>query len=100
MNRCETVQVRMITMAVAVMDTPVLVTYQPSCMLAHHLIDQLAIIVGQCDLLEEHAAKDSECEKHLHAIRDVAKAMADDLSRHQCHLDNMLRHDTIQRLPK
>src|SRR6202140_4839092 len=33
--------------------------YQPDCPLAHDLINKLAVIVGQCDLLVEKTPKDS-----------------------------------------
>jgi len=65
--------------------------YQPSCLLAHGLVNKLSIIVGYCDLLKDHAPDDSVCQKQLHAIREVAKEMATELNQHQCAIDAATR---------
>ncbi len=65
--------------------------YQPSCTLAHELINQLSVIVGNCDLLKEDLPGDSEGAKRLFLIKDVAKSMAEDLQRYQTQLDVMMR---------
>lgn len=70
--------------------------HQPSCILAHDLINKLTVIVGRCDLLKERAPEDSECLKHLALIRDAAKAMAEELNQHQCRLDAMMRTGPTQ----
>jgi len=59
---------------------------QPTCIMAHDLLNKLTVIIGGCDLLEEKAS-DSECVRLILAIRDSAKAMADELKQHQCDLD-------------
>jgi hypothetical protein len=74
--------------------------YQPSCMLAHELVNQLSVIVGHCDLLEERTPEDSACLERLKAIRDVAKAMAQQLTQHQCDLDAMMRTGMMQITPQ
>jgi len=65
--------------------------YQPSCTLAHELINRLSIIIGNCDLLKEDLPGDSEGAKRLCLIKDVAKSMAQDVQRHQAHQDVMKR---------
>lgn len=64
---------------------------QPSCILAHNLINKLTAIIGGCELLEEESEASSACVKRLQLIRDVAKSMADDLRQHQCYLDSLAR---------
>jgi hypothetical protein len=61
--------------------------YQPSCILAHGLINKLSTIVGNCDLLKQEAPENSECLERLSLIRETARAMAEELRAHQCHLD-------------
>jgi hypothetical protein len=72
-------------------DKPDLSKYRPRCILAHEMINKLTIIVGHCDLLKESTPEDSHCLERLRAIGEVAKSMADELNRHQCHLDTMFR---------
>lgn len=56
-----------------------------SCLLAHDLNNKLAIIVGECELLEERAT-DTHCLERLKAIKAAAQCMADALKVHQCEL--------------
>jgi hypothetical protein len=60
--------------------------YQPSCILAHSLINKLSAIIGNCDLLKEEAPEDPKCLQRLGFIRETARAMAEELRVHQCHL--------------
>jgi hypothetical protein len=61
--------------------------YEPVCMLAHDLVNQLAIIVGHCDLLLSEESKTVlPRASRLRLIRDAAQGMAKDLSEHQCQL--------------
>jgi len=62
----------------------------PPCMLAHQLLNRLTVIIGNCDLVIERTPADSEWAKLLFVIRENARAMAEDLSRHQGELDNPL----------
>jgi hypothetical protein len=57
-----------------------------SCSLAYQLIDKLAVIVGNCDLLRERMELGSVEEKRLDLIRGVAKEIAKELSESQCRL--------------
>jgi hypothetical protein len=72
-------------------DRPDLGKYQPSCILAHELVNRLSVIVGYCDLLADEAPEDTKCLKRLNAIRCIAKTMADDLTKHQCQLGILAR---------
>ncbi len=69
---------------------------QPACMLAHNLINRLAVIVGHCDLLTEDSPTDSKCHKRLALIREIAYTAATELSEHQCNLDNLARSAVIE----
>jgi hypothetical protein len=73
---------------------------QPSCILAHNLLNKLTVIIGGCDLLNEQVDEHSECSKRLATIRDVAKSMAEDLTQHQCYLDVMSRRELIVDMSK
>ena len=65
--------------------------YQPSCMLAHDVINRLSVIVGYCDLLADETPEGSDCRKRLLTIRNLAKLAAADLTEHQCQLDMLVR---------
>jgi signal transduction histidine kinase len=60
-------------------------------MLAHELLNNLCVIVGRCDLLGDLGQPDDERTRHLQAIRETAKSMADRLNHHQCHLASIAR---------
>jgi len=75
--------------------------YQPSCMLAHHIVNRLAVIVGYCDLLAEELSaeepdKDSKRGKRLRIMRDIANSTAEELSQHQCRVDAITRIEVTQ----
>lgn len=69
-------------------------TYHPSCLLAHDLLNKLTVVLGNCELLKEEAPEDSACLKRLLLIRDVAASMAEDLKKHQCQLEAVMRRDS------
>ncbi len=71
-------------------------TYQPSCMLAHDLINRLAVIVGYCDLLAQESPDDSKGSKRLRIMRDIANSAAEELNKHQCRLDALTRIGATQ----
>jgi hypothetical protein len=64
--------------------------YRPSCMLAHHLINRLSMIVGFCDLLAEEAPESSACLRRLRQMREIATSAAEELSRHECELEEIM----------
>jgi hypothetical protein len=51
--------------------------------LAHKLINQLSIIVGNCALIKEELPRDSEHIKRLTFIQDTARSMAAELKKKQ-----------------
>jgi hypothetical protein len=64
----------------------------PTCSLAHRFLNKLAIIVGNCELLQERAeldAPNSECWRRLAMIRRAASEMAEDIKDHGCGFDNV-----------
>jgi|SRR5271165_3434476 len=70
--------------------------YQPLCQVSHDLLNQLAVIVGNCDLLSKEAPEGSENGRRLLRIREVAKEMAAQLSHHQCDIDARIRAAAMQ----
>jgi len=73
------------------MEKPNGVCHKPACLLAHDLVNKLAVIVGQCALLSKHMPEGSEGAKRLGLIHDAAKDMAKELNDHQCHLAEAAR---------
>ena len=72
-------------------DKPNLAKHQPSCNLAHDLVNKLSIIVGNCDLIEGKAEDSPVCRHRLQIIRRVAMEMAKVLQHHQCDLEALTR---------
>lgn len=66
-------------------------TYQPTCMLAHELINKLTVIVGFCDLLSAEVAVGTKDATRLTVIHDIAKSMAKELTDRQCELAAAIR---------
>ena len=50
------------------------------------LVNQLAVIVGHCDLLSDHLKEGSQCAKRVGAIQEIAREMAKELNEYQCRL--------------
>lgn len=65
--------------------------HQPTCMLAHDLINKLSVIVGFCDLLSAEVAVGTKDATRLTVIHDIAKAMAKELTDRQCELAAAIR---------
>jgi hypothetical protein len=65
--------------------------YQPSCFLAHGLVNKLSVIAGYCDLLKDDTPEGSKCQERLIIIRKIAKQMVDELREHQCAIDGLTR---------
>jgi light-regulated signal transduction histidine kinase (bacteriophytochrome) len=55
---------------------------------AHNLINQLAVIVGHCDLLREEL-EDTHSTEHVDSIKKTAIQMADGLKEYQRTLEQM-----------
>jgi hypothetical protein len=60
--------------------------YQPDCPLAHDLINKLAVIVGNCDLLVERMPENSPLWDRMLLVRDLAKSVGEELGHLQCDL--------------
>ena len=61
--------------------------FQPNAMLAHHLINRFAVIVGYCDLMLQETPADPERSRRLHLMRDIANSAAEELVERQYHRD-------------
>jgi hypothetical protein len=70
-------------------------SFEPWCQLSHDLINQLSIIVGNCDLLSKEALEGSEYARRLFLIREVAKDMAQQLHLHEYNVDARIRPAAI-----
>ena len=57
--------------------------HQPACMVAHYVVNQLAAIIGNCDLLIETTEKGTEHARRLGVIREIAETAAKELNEHQ-----------------
>lgn len=54
------------------------------CKLAHNSTNELAVILGCCELLADEAKEGSECAKRLATIRDTVQAMTRELKQTRC----------------
>ena len=75
----------------SMVDQPDLGKYQPSCLLAHELVNKLSVVVGYCDLLKDHMPEDSAGQEQLRKIREIGLSMAEELTAHQCSIEAMTR---------
>lgn len=66
-------------------------------MLAHEMINRLSVIIGNCDVVSAKAQTDSECAKRLLAIRESARVMAEELNKHQCELNVLMRTTVVEK---
>jgi light-regulated signal transduction histidine kinase (bacteriophytochrome) len=67
--------------------------HQPSCLVAHDVVNKLSAIIGFCDLLKERVEPhDSECAKRLGLIHDLAQSAAKELVDHQVHRAAAIRN--------
>jgi len=70
------------------MDKSVTANFVPGCMLAHDLINRLAVIVGYCDLLvEEDDSNDAKQQKRLNVMREIAVSTVEELRLHHCKFE-------------
>jgi nitrogen-specific signal transduction histidine kinase len=66
----------------------------PACMLAHDMANKLAVIIGNCELLDEQVEPGSECAMRLGLIRKTAEGMAKEVNRHQCKISEAIRRSS------
>jgi hypothetical protein len=72
--------------------------HQPSCMLAHEIINKLAVIAGHCDPVTERVPGEAKHARRLGTIREVDKGIAGTLREHQCEFEITMR-ETISKRP-
>lgn len=68
------------------MEKPSKKPYETECPLAHHLINKLSVIVGNCDLLVERIPETSPLWERMLLVRDLAKSVAGELGQIECDL--------------
>lgn len=56
----------------------------PQCTLIHDLNNALGVVIGHCELLTDFVSKDPGASKHLSAILDAARKMANRIHRSVC----------------
>jgi hypothetical protein len=49
-------------------------------------INQLAVVIGHCDLLSDHLKAGSECAQRVSAIQEIAQGIAKGLNKYQCRV--------------
>jgi hypothetical protein len=63
------------------------------CPMSHHVLNQLSVIVGNCDIMRDRAehsqSADPICLKRLAAIRDIAMELASEVRHRGCELDEV-----------
>jgi len=72
--------------------------HQPTCLLAHSLLNKLSVIVGFCQLLEEEARSGTALARRAGMIHDMAKDMGEEIVTHQCRLSEADRSRELQKL--
>jgi hypothetical protein len=71
--------------------------HQPARMDADKLINELSIIVGNCDLLIQNTEPNSEHTRRLVVIRDMADTVRKELVEHQRQLEAEMRKPGTQK---
>lgn len=61
------------------------------------LINNLAVIVGHCDLLGDHLKTEPQCGRRVHAIQEIARGMARELNDFQCQVVESARSARVQK---
>ena len=70
----------------SVVSAPRPVAASGGCLLAHDMNNKLTVILGNCEILSETVAEESDFGRALKQISGSARSMADRLCTHQCHL--------------
>lgn len=63
----------------------------------HHLVNQLAVIVGHCDLLRIDLEKGSQSATRVVAIQEIGRGMAKELYEYQHKLSKSARNVVMQK---
>lgn len=70
----------------------------PTCLLAHHFVNKLSVIIGQCELLDDHVIE-PECAERLRVIRQTAHAMAAEINHHRSQVPALLNGHAMSLWP-
>ena len=57
--------------------------HQPKCTIVHKLLNNLSVIIGNCDLLIEKTEEGTEYADRLAVIREAAQTAAERITEHQ-----------------
>jgi len=60
-------------------------------MVAYDVVNQLAVIIGNCDLLLEKTEEETEDARRLGLIREIATTMVRELAEHQRQVEAEMR---------
>jgi hypothetical protein len=71
--------------------------HQPACIDADKLINELSIIIGNCDLLIQNTEPDSKHTRRLVVIRDMADTVRKELVEHQRQVEAEMRKSGTQK---
>jgi hypothetical protein len=63
----------------------------------HDLVNQLAVIVGHCDLLSDDLKQGSQSAKRVTAIQEIGRGMAQELNEYQHRLSKSVRRVGMQK---
>jgi nitrogen-specific signal transduction histidine kinase len=74
------------------MADPTSTKYQPRCMLSHEFANDLSVIIGNCELLEEEAKSAGTSTHKIEIILSAARRISDELRSHVCALEAATRN--------
>ena len=63
----------------------------------HDLVNQLAVIVGHCDLLSDDLKQGSQSAKRVVAIQEIGRGMAKELNEYQYRLSKSAQSVRMQK---
>jgi hypothetical protein len=63
----------------------------------HDLVNQLAVIVGHCDLLSDNLKEGSQCSKRVSAIQEIAREIGNELNEYQRLLSESAQSAEMQK---
>jgi len=66
--------------------------HQPACMVAHTMINKFSVIIGNCDLFLEDTEPDTQPEKRIRVIREVARTAVEELLEHLQQVEAETQH--------
>jgi len=69
----------------------------PVCMLLHDLINDLSVIIGNCDMASQELPANSKSASRFKVIAETARRMIREMKNHQCELTGLLRTTRIDK---